>query len=356
MTAAGHPGGGPRWVTIGSGPPAVERSAASAPGGCAGGGCAAPPTAAPDAPPSATGAAGTGAAGTGAAGTGAAGTGMELTVLYRGPLASCDYDCPYCPFAKRRDSTDQLRADRTALERFADWAGQQTGDHLSLLFTPWGEGLVRSWYRRTLTELSRLPHIRRVAIQTNLSCRPEWLADADLDTLALWCTFHPGQTPYDRFVAKCRRLSELGVRHSVGVVGLPEHLPDARRLRADLPDHVYLWINAAEGHRYTDAEAEQWTELDPLFRYSRHPHTSAGRPCRTGESVISVDGDGTVRRCHFVPEPLGNLYDGGYRAALRPRACPSAVCDCHIGYVHLETLPLYDVFAGGVLERIPADW
>jgi hypothetical protein len=30
------------------------------------------------------------------------------------------------------------------------------------------------------------------------------------------------------------------------------------------------------------------------------------------------------------------------------------VCDCHIGYVHLESLPLYDVFAGGVLERIPA--
>ncbi|MDQ0792671.1 hypothetical protein QFZ58_001159 [Streptomyces sp. B1I3] len=34
--------------------------------------------------------------------------------------------------------------------------------------------------------------------------------------------------------------------------------------------------------------------------------------------------------------------------------CPLEVCDCHIGYVHLETLPLYDVFAGGVLERIPA--
>jgi hypothetical protein len=30
------------------------------------------------------------------------------------------------------------------------------------------------------------------------------------------------------------------------------------------------------------------------------------------------------------------------------------VCDCHIGYVHLESLPLYDVFAGGVLERVPA--
>lgn len=188
---------------------------------------------------------------------------MDLTVLYRGPLASCDYDCPYCPFAKRRDSTDRLRADRAALERFAQWATTQTDDRLSLLFTPWGEGLVRSWYRRTLAELSRLPHISRVAIQTNLSCRTDWLAEADTDTLALWCTYHPGQTPYDRFLTKCRDLADRGVRFSVGVVGLPEHLEAARRLRADLPGHVYLWINAAEGHTYQDAEAVQWTALDP---------------------------------------------------------------------------------------------
>ncbi|MEG8279893.1 STM4011 family radical SAM protein [Streptomyces sp. AHA2] len=279
---------------------------------------------------------------------------MDLTVLYRGPLASCDYDCPYCPFAKRRDSPALLRADRAALHRFAAWAAAQTDDRLSLLFTPWGEGLVRSWYRHTLAELSHLPHVSRVAIQTNLSCRTDWLDTADRDTLALWCTYHPGQTPYDRFLTKCHDLARRGVRYSVGVVGLPEHLPAARRLRADLPDHVYLWVNAAEGHTYEDAEAEDWTALDALFPYSRTPHTSAGLPCRTGESVISVDGDGTVRRCHFVRAELGNLYDGSYRAALRPRPCPLPVCDCHIGYVHLETLPLYDVFAGGVLERIPA--
>ncbi|WP_411122056.1 STM4011 family radical SAM protein [Streptomyces sp. x-19] len=279
---------------------------------------------------------------------------MDLTLLYRGPLASCDYDCPYCPFAKRRDSREQLRADRVALNRFVAWATRQTDDRLSVLFTPWGEGLVRSWYRRALVELSRLPHVRRVAIQTNLSCRTEWLADADLDALALWCTFHPGQTPYDRFLAKTEELAGRGVRFSVGVVGFPEHLDVARRLRADLPEGVYLWVNAAEGRAYTDAEAAAWTALDPLFPYSRHPHRSAGLPCRTGESVVSVDGDGTVRRCHFVRAELGNLYDGSYRAALRPRPCPLAVCDCHIGYVHLETLPLYDVFAGGVLERIPA--
>ncbi|MFD3546161.1 STM4011 family radical SAM protein [Streptomyces sp. NPDC058655] len=278
----------------------------------------------------------------------------DLTVLYRGPLASCDYDCPYCPFAKRRDSRAQLTADRAALERFAAWAAGNTADRLSVLFTPWGEGLTRSWYRRTLVELSHLPHVRRVAIQTNLSCRTGWTAEADPGTLALWCTYHPGQTPYARFLARCRELADGGVRFSVGVVGLPEHLAEARRLRAALPPEVYLWVNAADGHTYTDPEAALWTALDPLFPYSRHPHLSAGLPCRTGESVISVDGDGTVRRCHFVKAELGNLYDGSYRAALRPRACPRALCDCHIGYVHLESLPLYDVFAGGVLERVPA--
>lgn len=283
---------------------------------------------------------------------------MDLTILYRGPLASCDYDCPYCPFAKRRDSPEQLRADRAALERFTAWAAARTGDRISVLFTAWGEGLVRSWYRRALVELAQLPHIGRVAIQTNLSGRTRWLAEAGesgRDRIALWCTYHPGQTPYDRFLTKCRELSGLGVRYSVGVVGLDEHLDEARRLRADLPGEVYLWVNAAEGRSYTDEEADRWTSLDPLFPYSRDPHRSAGMPCRTGESVISVDGDGTVRRCHFVPAELGNLYDGSYRRALGPRACPLAVCDCHIGYVHLETLPLYDVFAGGVLERIPAE-
>ena len=70
--------------------------------------------------------------------------------------------------------------------------------------------------------------------------------------------------------------------------------------------------------------------------------------------MISVDGDGTIRRCHFVREPIGNLYDPGFEAALVERPCPSATCSCHIGYVHLDAVGLYPAFAGGILERIPA--
>lgn len=278
----------------------------------------------------------------------------HLTILYRGPLASCDYDCPYCPFAKRRDSRAQLLADRAALERFTAWVAA-CGHPVSVLFTPWGEGLVRPWYRRAMTELSHLPCVRRVAIQTNLSQRVGWTAGADPGRLALWATYHPGQVPLGRFLSRVRELAGLGVRHSTGIVGLPEHYEAAVRLRAALPEETYLWVNAAEGRSYTDAEAARWTAIDPLFGYSRDPHPSRGLRCRTGDTVVSVDGDGTVRRCHFVPAVLGNLYDGSFRAALRPTPpCPLDACDCHIGYVHLVSLPLYDVFAGGVLERIPA--
>lgn len=282
----------------------------------------------------------------------------HLTLLYRGPLASCDYDCPYCPFAKRRDSPDTLRADRAALERFTGWVAERAeadpGTRVSVLFTPWGEGLVRSWYRRAIVRLSRLPHVERVAIQTNVSGRVGWLADCDLASATLWTTYHPGEVSHERFLAKTRELLDLGVRFSVGVVGLPEHLAAAERMRAALPEEVYLWVNAAEGLSYTDAEAATWQRIDPHFHYSRLPHPSRDLPCRTGDSVLSVDGDGNIRRCHFVDRSLGNLYDGSFRERLGPSGCPLTTCDCHIGYVHMESLDLYEVFRGGVIERIPA--
>src|SRR5262249_28032929 len=92
---------------------------------------------------------------------------MNLSILYRGTPASCNYDCPYCPFAKRRDDPAALRSDRAALERFVQWAAANPDGHrLSILFTPWGEGLTRRWYRDALVRLSHLSHVDRVAIQT----------------------------------------------------------------------------------------------------------------------------------------------------------------------------------------------
>ena len=100
-----------------------------------------------------------------------------LMILWRGSLASCNYGCPYCPFAKTRDDRAALARDRAALERFCEWAAQRPYP-LDILFTPWGEGLIRRYYREAMTRLSRLDHVRTVAIQTNLTCGLDWLDHA----------------------------------------------------------------------------------------------------------------------------------------------------------------------------------
>jgi hypothetical protein len=71
--------------------------------------------------------------------------------------------------AERRDSPAQLAEDGAALERFVTWVRENDEDQVSVLFTPWGEALTRCWYREALVELSRLPHVPRAAIQTNLA-------------------------------------------------------------------------------------------------------------------------------------------------------------------------------------------
>lgn len=273
---------------------------------------------------------------------------MQLTIHYRGPLSSCNYGCGYCPFAKAREARSVLQADRDGLARFVSWA--ETSEHeLSILFTPWGEALVRRWYREAMVRLSH--RVKRVAAQTNLSMKLDWLDGANRESLALWTTWHPGECSLDQFLRQTQRLDAMGIRYSVGVVGLREHFDAIAELRERT--EAPLWVNAykREAAYYTPQERAWLSEVDPRFDDNRE-HPSLGRACRAGQTHFTVDGVGDVRRCHFVDEPvLGNLYDGSLEAMLRPRTCPNAVCRCHIGYVHLEHLRLYEVYGEGLMER-----
>jgi hypothetical protein len=279
---------------------------------------------------------------------------MKLDILYRGPLASCNYGCAYCPFAKRVDDRAALAADRAAWERFCDWlAARPPTDELGVLVTPWGEAMIRRWYQDGFARLSHLPQIARIAAQTNLSGELGWLARARPERVALWCTYHPEWTSHAAFLAKCRTLDAAGIRYSVGVVGQREHHAAAVALRAALPEATYVWINAVKALEYSAEEIAAWRAIDPLFELNTRRYPSRGRACGAGERAIAVDGDGTMRRCHFIAEPIGNLYAPDWQRALAPRACTQEDCHCHIGYVHLDYLELDKVYAGGLLERVP---
>jgi hypothetical protein len=281
-----------------------------------------------------------------------------LSVLYRGRLASCNYACGYCPFAKRRDSREALARDAADLQRFVAWALAQTRP-LQVLFTPWGEAMIRKPYRQAMLQLAAAAHVHTVSIQTNLSGPTAWLSEAPVGKLGLWCTYHPGETTQARFLERCARLSAMQVRFSVGVVALREHFDEIRSLRAALSPAVYLWLNAYNdlGPGYYTEDEQAWlAAIDPWFGHNAQPSRSAGRPCRAGSDAISVDGDGTVRRCHFLPQVLGNLYKQPIDEMLAERSCRRRMCDCYIGYAQRRDLPFVDDFGDGVLMRVPAAW
>lgn len=266
-------------------------------------------------------------------------TARELGILWRGPLESCNYGCAYCPFAKRAPLRHVLRADRAALARFVAWLRSAEGYSLQLLFTPYGEALIWPWYRRALAELSRLPQVRQVSIQTNGSAPLALLGDADREKLSLWITYHPTELARAAFVERMSALRAEGFRLSVGMVVSAARVDEAEALRAALPSDVPLWLNAQKPGPPLDASTvARLSVLDPQFALETRRHPSRGEACRTGDEVISIDGAGDIRRCHFVGDVLGNLYRDELSALLAPRPCPRARCECWIGYAHLPRL------------------
>ncbi|MBT3221030.1 MAG: STM4011 family radical SAM protein, partial [Proteobacteria bacterium] len=168
-------------------------------------------------------------------------------------------------------------------------------------------------------------------------------------SLALWTTYHASQVSRSRFLARCDELCRVGVRFSVGVVGVKESFEALAALRDELPSEVYLWVNAYKGEAsyYSTREREFLQGIDPLFEFNTRFYESAGRPCYTGSAVVSVDDEGAIRRCHFVSQQLGNIHSVGFEGELVDRPCPNQSCHCHIGYVHLQDLPLAEVFGSG---------
>jgi hypothetical protein len=178
------------------------------------------------------------------------------------------------------------------------------------------------------------------------------------EKLALWATFHPEWVSLENYLTQCLELDKRGVKFSAGVVGFPQFKAEIAALRKQLPKHIYLWINAvkAELANLSTADREFFQSIDPLYELNTQHYPSFGKSCRAGKSTISVDGDGVMRRCHFIKDAIANIYKPNWEDGLIERSCSNQTCHCHIGYVHLDYLELNRVFGAGILERIPDQW
>jgi len=278
-----------------------------------------------------------------------------LNILYRGPLESCNYDCRYCPFAKKKNTREELAYDKKCLDKFVNWVGEQQRA-IGILFTPWGEALIRKYYQEAIVELSHNELVEKVAIQTNLSSSLKWLEKTNKHKAALWTTFHPSEISIEKFLEKCEALISREVNFSVGIVGKLEHFVSAKQLRDRLPENIYVWVNAFKriSDYYSKEDIEFLNQIDPHFNLNNTIYKSQGKTCFAGESSISIDGEGNVMRCHFIKDKIGNIYQHSLNDILKPSKCSNESCRCYIGYMNLKELNLQKIYGDQILERIPS--
>ena len=154
------------------------------------------------------------------------------TVLYRGSLKSCNYQCSYCPFSKHRGSAREYDRDREQWFRFVE---SLVGDGPSALersvgavmVVPYGEALIHDWYWQGLGRLTAGARLDCAGAQTNLSFSVSRSLDlyrqagGQAEKLRLWATFHPEMTDVQTFAEQCRKICQAGVSICAGAGGVP---------------------------------------------------------------------------------------------------------------------------------------
>jgi len=283
---------------------------------------------------------------------------MKLNISFRGLLKSCNYACSYCPMAMQTETKDEKEQDRKSLKSFVDWITFNSSVQFRILITPWGEALVRRWYREKLVELSHLEHVEQITVQTNLSRNPSWLREANLNKVTLWITYHPDQVRQEKFLLQLKMLDDMNASYTVGMVGKEQFSEEIKTMRDLIPKNRYFWINAYQPgiHQYSEPLVKAFNKVDPLFWLNYKSISSQGKSCSAGEDSLFVDGFGNIKRCHFVEKKLTHIYDPNWKNILKPRKCPNAKCNCYIGYIHLDELNVKNYYGEQKLARIPVDY
>lgn len=317
-------------------------------------------------------------------------------ILYRGSLKSCNYSCSYCPFSKHRMSERELQKDRqqwnffveaylkraelketegchcTYLARYCqpekEAGARELEESISqkykieeneaeaaegidraraMMVVPYGEALIHPWYWEGLAQISALSITDAVGAQTNLSFPIQQSIElfqkrgGILEKLRIWATFHPQMVSAAEFAGRCRQLKEAGVRLCAGAVGVPGHQSIIKRLRSELPDDIYLWVNRMDGMKreYTRQEIQAFLGIDPYFSRELLPHKAEPAQCR---DRMFVEGDGRTRLC--------NISRASDTQILK---CSQKRCSCYLAYGGRDELMNHVLFGPYPLFRIP---
>ena len=294
----------------------------------------------------------------------------ELQLLYRGSLKSCNYQCSYCPFSKRRASGRELEKDQEQWAYFVETV-RERAENLrirSLLVTPYGEALIHPWYWEGLGQISSMSRIGAVGAQTNLSFPIQkslelyQKAGGRPEKLYLWATFHPEMTTAAEFSGACEKLAREGIHLCAGAVGVVNHTELLKSLRASLPREISLWINRMDGMKrpYTREETEEFLEIDPYFLRELSDLPADPERCR---NRLFVEGTGRLRVCNIgrhlamswddLWERRQNQECPGTAEILPQPVCGQKRCSCYLAYGGRKDFMNQILFGPDPIFRVP---
>lgn len=280
-------------------------------------------------------------------------------IYYRGNLKSCNYSCYYCPFAKNKLSQEELQKDYNALWKFYESIEINPSQNLTIMFTPYGEGMIHDYYQEIIIKLAELENVKAVGIQTNLSFSAEAfinkienLTKPKQRKIKIWSSYHPTMVTYFEFAKKANLLSEY-VDLSVGAVAISEEIANIQNLKSELLPHIYLWLNG-ESHRknrYSENEKAIFQKIDPFFNYELSRVGKDDAICSAAKESILIEANGKTFACHMQKHSIGNYYK--INSDEKAFVCSRTYCDCFLAYSQLDLKALNCFFGENKRFRIP---
>lgn len=279
-------------------------------------------------------------------------------IYFRGSLKSCNYSCYYCPFAKHKMTADELKQDREALQAFYQALKEEKNASLSIMITPYGEGMIHDYYQEVMIELAALPQVKAVGIQTNLSFSVEsWLdkmreAKSDFSKFRIWGSYHPSMVSPEAFASKANKLHRF-MPISVGMVAVPEDLEAIGQLKKRLLPDIYLWLNGQSRRKshYTGAQKALLKRIDPFFDYEINHIGPKSADCAAGKKSFLIEAGGKTYPCHMVNECIGKY--GLQESNAKAFQCKRHFCDCFLSYSQLALKDFENFFGEDRRFRIP---
>lgn len=264
----------------------------------------------------------------------------KLQLYYRGSLNFCNYSCSYCPFSKKKWSERKIQQDKQQLEQFVQQV-EKIGFLGAIQIIPYGEAMLHSYYWEAMAQLSAMQKIDYVGIQSNLSFPIEKFLstleklDAKKEKFRIWGTFHPEMVTMEAFVEQCEKIRQAGIGVSVGMVGVPGQLQQVKRMREQLSEECYLWINKMDGAKraYTEQEKEAFLAIDPYFERELQVLKADVTDC---QGAYFVRADGSIQACPVSQNMIGDFYAlkgmEDLLALQERRSCRKKYCNCYLAY------------------------